>query len=144
MYPGAHDPKLYIVNVKPRHEEEMVLKILNKAKIEADSQNRVTIVSALAMKKKFPGKIFIEAFHEKDVHDSLDGFNYVNLSRKLLELDADAYADLFNSKTESKYDFEQHSYVRIKKGLYEGDLAKIFRVKSNSVDVLIVPRINTQ
>lgn len=52
--------------------------------------------------------------------------------------------DLFNEKLENKYDFQQHSYVRVKKGLYENDLAKIFKVKSNSVDVLIVPRINVQ
>ena len=74
----------------------------------------------------------------------MDGFNYVNLGRKLLELDSEAYVDLFSLKTESKYDFEQYSYVRVKKGLYEGDLAKIFKIKANSVDVLIVPRINVQ
>lgn len=45
---------------------------------------------------------------------------------------------------ESKYDFKLHSYVRIKKGLYENDLAKVFKIKSNSADVLIVPRINVQ
>lgn len=40
--------------------------------------------------------------------------------------------------------FKENSYVRIKKGLYEGDLGKICKVKANSVDVLLVPRINIQ
>lgn len=35
-------------------------------------------------------------------------------------------------------------YVRIKKGLYEGDLGKVCKVKKNSADVLLVPRINIQ
>lgn len=34
--------------------------------------------------------------------------------------------------------------MRIKKGLYEGDLAKVFKVKKSTVDVIIVPRINVQ
>lgn len=34
--------------------------------------------------------------------------------------------------------------MRIQKGLYEGDLAKIFKVKKATIDVLIVPRINVQ
>lgn len=83
MYPGDKDPKLFVINVKPRHEEDMVLKILNKARHLAGTTNRVTIVSALAMRKKFPGKIFVEAFSEKDIRDSLDGFNNINLGRKI-------------------------------------------------------------
>ena len=35
-------------------------------------------------------------------------------------------------------------YVRIKKGLYEGDLGKICKIKKTSADVLLVPRINIQ
>jgi hypothetical protein len=34
--------------------------------------------------------------------------------------------------------------VRIKKGVYEGDLGKISKIKKNNADVLLVPRINIQ
>lgn len=45
---------------------------------------------------------------------------------------------------DNKATFKQNTYVRIKKGLYEGDLGKISKVKANSLDVLLVPRINIQ
>ena len=54
----------------------------------------------------------------------------------------ESYANLFNQKLEHMVTYEPNMYVRIKKGLYEGDLAKIYKVKKSSVDVLIVPRIN--
>lgn len=71
MYPSEHDPKVYIVNVKPRHEDEIVLRLLNKARHLAETANKVTVITATSMRKKYAGKIFVEAFSEKDVRDSL-------------------------------------------------------------------------
>jgi hypothetical protein len=34
--------------------------------------------------------------------------------------------------------------VRVRKGLYEGDLARVFKVRKTTVDVLLVPRICVQ
>ena len=62
MYPGENDPKIYVVSCKPRHEDEMVLSILNKAKYLAETTKKLAIVTVSAMKKKFTGKIFVEAF----------------------------------------------------------------------------------
>jgi hypothetical protein len=36
------------------------------------------------------------------------------------------------------------NYVRINKGLYEGDLAQITKIKNNSVEVRVVPRLNVK
>lgn len=70
----------------------------------------------------------------------------MNLSKKIVELDADAYANLFSEKMESRAEFQVGDYVRIKKGLYDGDLGKILKSRKNSTffDVLLVPRINLQ
>lgn len=43
-----------------------------------------------------------------------------------------------------KVDYQPLNFVRIKKGLYEKDLAQIMKVKANSVDVIIVPRLNVK
>ena len=45
---------------------------------------------------------------------------------------------------ENKNDFKDGEFVRIAKGLYEGDLAKIHRINKNHVLVTTVPRINVQ
>ena len=34
--------------------------------------------------------------------------------------------------------------MRVKKGLYEGDLGRIAKIKKSNVDVILVPRINLQ
>lgn len=32
MYPGPSDPKVFLVNVMPKHEDELALYLLNKAR----------------------------------------------------------------------------------------------------------------
>lgn len=81
MQPAENDPKTYIVTVKQGREEDLVYCILNKASHLLNSAKKVTIVSALAMKKKFPGKIFVEAYDEKSIRDSLEGFVDINLGK---------------------------------------------------------------
>jgi hypothetical protein len=48
-----------VVHVKFKHEDEMALTILNKAKCLINTQNKVSIVSVISLRKKFPGKIFV-------------------------------------------------------------------------------------
>jgi transcription antitermination factor NusG len=40
--------------------------------------------------------------------------------------------------------FKDGNFVRITKGVYEGDLGKIVKAKKSNADVMIVPRINIQ
>jgi hypothetical protein len=65
----------------------MVLCLLNKARHLAGEGKRVRVVTATALRKKYPGRIFVEAFSEKDVRDSLEWFNQVMLGRNLQHLD---------------------------------------------------------
>jgi hypothetical protein len=46
----------------------MVIKILNKAKHLANQPGQIRIVSAISLRKKYPGRIFVEAFSESDVY----------------------------------------------------------------------------
>ena len=57
----------------------------------------MTIGSAMSLKKKYPGKIFIEAQSEKDVKDSLQGFIDVNVGR-VTAMDHEFYSSLFEVK----------------------------------------------
>ena len=56
-------------------------------------------------------------------------------------MDTDFYSTLFEAKEIS---FKEDQYVRIKKGVYEGDLGKITKCKKNNADIALVPRINIQ
>ena len=59
-------------------------------------------------------------------------------------MDHEFYSNLFEAKESKEVQFKEGQFVRIKKGVYEGDLGKISRIKKSSVDVNIVPRINVQ
>lgn len=97
----------------------------------------------MALKKKYPGKIFIEAESEKAIKESLNGFIDINTGR-IIPMDHEFYSSLFEVKEKKEVHFEDGNYVRVKKGVYEGDLAKIVKIKKNNADVILVPRINIQ
>lgn len=103
----------------------------------------MSITTAFSFKKKYPGKIFIEAATEKDVRDSLDGFVDVNLGQ-IRMMDEESYSSLFDLKEEAIISFRKDNFVRIRKGVYADDLGRICKIKKHSVDVLLVPRLNLQ
>lgn len=62
----------------------MVFAILKKAEHYRKTKNpkyKVQITSAMALKKKYPGKIFVEAANEKIIRESFDGFIDANLGK---------------------------------------------------------------
>lgn len=131
--------------MKPRSEDELVLNILNKARHFAkDPEKKLKIISVIALKKKFPGRIFVEAYEERHIYESLEGFNDVHLGKKIVLLGHDNYASLFVKFSEKTKDYKPGTFVRVRKGLYEGDLAKVLKVRKNNLDVVLVPRINVQ
>lgn len=62
MLPSGNDDRMFILSCKMGKEEELVLSILNKSAYFEKTKKaayKMTITSALALKKKYPGKIFI-------------------------------------------------------------------------------------
>ena len=57
----------------------------------------MSITSALALKKKYPGRIFVEAPSEQAVRESLEGFIDVN-AKKVTPMDNEFYSSLFEAK----------------------------------------------
>ena len=65
-------------------------------------------------------------------------------TRRIVAMDNDFYSSLFEAKETKDIQFKEHQYVRIKKGVYEGDLGRISKTRKNNADVALVPRINIQ
>lgn len=64
LFPSTDDHQTYAVQCKMGKEEEVVFSILKKTEHYQKTKNqkfRIEITSAMAMKKKYPGKVFIEA-----------------------------------------------------------------------------------
>ncbi len=85
----------------------------------------------------------MEAPNEKAIKDSLQGFIDINTGR-ITPMDHDFYSSLFEMKENKEIKFKESQFVRVKKGVYEGDLARIIKIKKNNADVILVPRINIQ
>ena len=84
MLPSSRDFQMFYVNCKQGKEDEMVMSILNKTVYYERTKNekfKMSIGTAMALKKKYPGKIFVEANSEKAVKESLQGFIDVNIAR---------------------------------------------------------------
>jgi transcription elongation factor SPT5 len=139
--PSARDPTIYAVEVIRKKEQELVLSILNKAACLRDKEERLTISSAAFIEKN-PGIIFIESRSLKAVQDALDGLTGI-LSRKFEVVKVEYYSELFAPKETRDREFRPNSFVRIKSGLYKGDLARIIKAKANGkATVEVVPRID--
>lgn len=59
-------------------------------------------------------------------------------------MDNEFYSNLLEAKEVRDVQFKEGQYVRIKKGVYEGDLGKISRIKKSNCSVVLVPRIDVQ
>ncbi len=64
LFPSAEDHQTYAVQCKMGKEDEVVFSILKKTEHFKKTNNqkfKIEITSAMAMRKKYPGKIFVEA-----------------------------------------------------------------------------------
>jgi len=59
-------------------------------------------------------------------------------------MDNEFYSNLFEAQEVKDIQFKEHQYVRVKKGVYEGDLGRISKIRKSNADVALVPRINVQ
>ena len=128
-----------------------MLQILNKAaKLRGDKDLKLNIISAISLKRRFSGYVFIEVRREKDANKSmlsvkkaLEGMYDVFLGR-VSQLKDEDYEKLFRERQQVVSTIRKGMYVRIKGGLYNEDLGKVFEVKKKTFDIALVPRINIQ
>jgi len=74
MLPSGTDDRMFILGCKMGKEEELVQAILNKSAYYLRKKKeayKMSMTSALALKKKYPGRIFVEAPSEQAVRESL-------------------------------------------------------------------------
>ena len=52
------------------------------------------------------------------------------------------YSKLLEMSTKIKTEFQEQQIIRIKKGIYKGDIGKIIKINSISAKIIVVPRID--
>lgn len=142
LMPDVNDPSIWGVRCKAGKEREIVNRIMKKFDETRGSRNAMRICSAFERGDgPMAGYIFIEARQKSDVDDALLNVPDVYPRSKMNLVPVKEMPDLLRV-TKNK-DLEVGGYVRIKRGLYQGDLAMIESVETNGLDVTLrlVPRL---
>ena len=145
--PTSEDPTIWIVKCKIGDEKEIQENLYhkyfyfrdqNKDKKEKD---RVKIYSVTTF-ANLKGKIFIEAFTERDVLFAVQDMSNVNQNSIQL-VPINERAQIFDYDQAPKSEIFLNQLVRIKGGNYDGDLAKVVFIEDpvNKIHIALVPRI---
>lgn len=143
LMPTVRDPKLWVVRCAEGAEREVVICLLQKCYDLAARGQPLLIKSAFA-KDQLKGYLYVEAHKESHVRDAMKGLRAVFASRppKLVPL-GEMVAAITTARA-AKRSVQPGSWVRMRTGVYRGDLAKVESVDINSgrATVKMVPRLD--
>lgn len=141
MLPDVNAPSIWGVKCKPGKEREVVFTIMKRIEERAYTKSPIPIISAFE-RAAMPGYLYVEARKQADVFAALDGVSNVYPRTKVLLVPIKEMPDLLRV-IKSKA-LQDGGYVRIKRGLYAGDLAQIDDTDPSGLEVSLrlVPRLS--
>lgn len=140
-YPTLKDPRMFSVRCKAGLENEAVISLLNKYFALKGTDEEIQIISATAV-PKLVGYIFVEAMRGHYVRLAVEGIlSLKSDSVKLIHLKE--IPKVLKADPRKDITIEVHTFVRIKRGLYTGDLGLVTHVDddTNTAIVRVVPRL---
>ncbi|KAM3224732.1 hypothetical protein ACQJBY_057852 [Aegilops geniculata] len=140
LLPSVKDPKLWMVKCAVGHERETALCLMQKFIDRQDLQ--IKSVVALEHLKNY---IYVEAEKEAHVKEACKGLRNIFSSAKILLVPTKEMTDVL-SVTSKSADLSRDTWVRLKLGIYKGDLAKVVEVDDvrQKVTVKLIPRLDLQ
>lgn len=144
LMPSVDDPSIWGVKCKPGKEREVIVSLMKKIQQRLAAGRPLKICSAFergGTSSPMAGYVFVEARRKVDVDEALVGVPDI-YGRTANLVPVKEMPDLLRvNKTKQ---LEVGGYVRVKRGLYGGDLGMIEEVEDNGLDVLVrlVPRLS--
>ncbi|PNT69552.1 hypothetical protein BRADI_3g57590v3 [Brachypodium distachyon] len=140
LLPSVNDPKLWMVKCAIGHERETAICLMQKFIDRPDLQ----IISVVAL-EHLKNYIYVEAEKEAHVKEACKGLRNIFTSAKITMVPTREMTDVL-SVTSKSVDLSSDTWVRMKLGIYKGDLAKVVDVDDmrHKVIVKIIPRIDLQ
>ncbi len=143
MRPSKDDPKLWLIKCKVNEEKECLANLYHKYIYfsKKEPKDRLKIFSIISF-DNLKGKIFIEAYSEKDVINAVSGLTTLN-ERTIKIIPLNEMTQIFDFDKYKKINIQKNQLVRIKNGVYKDDLAKVIRVDDpiNKIYIAVVPRV---
>ncbi len=122
LIPSVNDPKLWLVRCKPGKERDIVYNLMRKFLDYQTRDRPIEIYSAFA-RESLQGYIYIEAEKQAHVQYAIDKMINVYGS-KLHLVPVNEMVDCLNIKKKD-LNLNPGTWVRIKRGKYENDLAQV-------------------
>jgi transcription elongation factor SPT5 len=144
LMPDVRDPSIWGVRCKQGKEKEIVTKIVKKM-VEGRGRNAIKVCSIFQRgdgEGPMAGYIFVEALKKSDVDEALANVADVYPRSKMNLVPIKEMPDLLRTRKDKE--LVAGDYVRVKRGLYAGDLAVIHDIETNGLDVQLrlVPRLD--
>ncbi|WOL14064.1 hypothetical protein Cni_G22844 [Canna indica] len=140
LLPSVKDPKLWMVKCAIGHERETAICLMQKFIDKPYLQ--IKSVIALYHLKNY---IYVEAEKEAHVKEACKGLRNIFSSSKVMIVPIKEMTDVLSVESKA-VDLSRDTWVRMKIGIYKGDLAKVVDVDNvcQRVTVKLIPRVDLQ
>lgn len=127
---------------QPGRERDIVFSLMRKA-IDVEYTARPLAIMSAFQRDSLPGMIYVEARSAKHVQEAIHGLVGVYPSRGIQLVPIEEMASLLQIKRQETT-LTPGTWVRIRRGKYQGDLAQVMDLTENGEDVglRLVPRID--
>ncbi|KAK8965315.1 hypothetical protein KSP40_PGU017846 [Platanthera guangdongensis] len=140
LLPSVKDPNLWMVKCAIGRERETAICLMQKFIDRPELQIRSVI--ALDHLKSY---IYVEASKEAHVKEACKGLRTIYNSAKVMLVPIKEMTDVLSVESKT-IELSRDTWVRMKLGIYKGDLAKVVDVDNvrQKVTVKLIPRIDLQ
>ncbi|XP_024532510.1 putative transcription elongation factor SPT5 homolog 1 isoform X2 [Selaginella moellendorffii] len=143
LLPSVKDPKLYMLTCPQGHEREAVVCLMQKY-LDFQAKNEPLLIKSAVAIDHLKGFIYVEADKEAYVKQAIKGLR--NIFPKTIHLvPIKEMTDVLTVEKKS-FDIDKENWVRVKTGLYKGDLARVLDVDHvrQRARIKLVPRVEIQ
>lgn len=140
--PTVDDPSIWVLKCRPGKEREVIMSIMKRIDERLRYGRPCHVYSAFERGGSMSGYIYVEADAKQDMMAIVDGVIHLFLGTQPLSINVKERPDLLRKR--KRETLEPGKFVRLTRGTYKGDLAKIYQVNENGIDctLQIVPRLD--
>lgn len=128
--------------LQPGREKQLIFSIMRKS-LDLEYTDKPLEIYSAFQRDSLPGLIYVEARNRSAVESAVQGLVGVYVSRGINLVPIDEMASLLKL-TKKRVEILPGSFVRIRRGKYQGDLAQVLDITENGEEVGLkfVPRID--
>ncbi|AET39153.1 transcription elongation factor SPT5 Ecym_4073 [Eremothecium cymbalariae DBVPG len=144
MLPSVDTATIWGVRCRPGKEKDLVKKLLKKKfNLDKSMGSKKLKILSIFQRDSFSGRIYIEAPKQSVIEKFCNGVPDIYVNQKLL-IPVQELPLLLKPSKSDDVRLEPGSYVRIKRGIYKGDLAVVEQISDNNLECMlkVVPRLD--